>query len=475
MPKRRNNRKTKRYNIKKRATNYIENEIEHINPLLNRKTLELGVRNDYDEFYQIMMHRKWHSMTNGQKQAVSYHIENNKVFSLEEKVVDFLLPKCTKFDEIDLSNKSIKSLPKAFILDLSEGRNMFTCDDGLWTVEELWENDGWEDMFNQRSMFPTGINSVLVFFTDKDNNLCEINSTCDVNIIAKYKRNPKYGHEEEDERYVHFETTLDKKVGLEHLLFDREDAFKSWQTDDDDSVYPANYSFQTLEEVRMAFIDTICDDLGIEEHARESYSNAYLRAVGKSLFGDTYEAVIGESDDQTANKLMRKTLLTPIIGGEYKDNLLICRRLLVKNIVFSFLKALSKDLVLPKRVLGSHPIHRSRKKNKNNPSHKPYTYITIDADKLLTLRRERKSQVRKSEQYQTQVKKTMGYRWVKEDTPKGLKENEDIYDIMESKTGAILYKVKRPVSGYTRNAHLPKRNVETPPPKSKVVRVRNII
>ena len=35
--------------------------------------------NDYDEFYQIMMHRKWHSMTDGQKQAVSYHIENNKV------------------------------------------------------------------------------------------------------------------------------------------------------------------------------------------------------------------------------------------------------------------------------------------------------------------------------------------------------------------------------------------------------------
>lgn len=463
MPKRRNNRKTKKHNIRKRELTYIENEIEHINPLLNRKTLELEVRDNYEQYYQLIMYQKWLSMTDGQKQAVRYHLENNKVFSLEGTVIDFLQPKGTKYDEIDFSSPSIKSLPKAFVMDLSECRNMFTTDD----------ND-WEDPsshLQQMFMFSTGIDSTLVYFTDKNGDLCEINSTCDVNIIAKYRYNPTMGTAEEDLAYTQFKETLDMKLGLKHLLFDREDAFRSWHTEES---LPANYSFQTLEEVRLPQIDQICDELGIEEHAREIYSNAYLRAIGTELFGDMYRQAIAGSDEKTIISLLRKTLLTPIIGGEYRDSLLICRRLLVKNIVFSFLKALSKDLVMPKRTFGAHPIHRSRKKNKNNPSYKPYTYITIDADRLLTLRRERKSKVRKSEQYQTQVEKTMGYRWVKEDTPQGLKENEDIYDIMESKTGAILYKVKRPVRGYTRNAHLPMRSENVDQPKQKTMRVRNI-
>ena len=249
----------------------------------------------------------------------------------------------------------------------------------------------------------------------------------------------------------------------------------------------ANFNLSTIEDLLMFDIDKLCSKFDIDDDARNSYSNAYLRAVGRFMFDHLDhldldklpKTIYGtEFEDQKHLNNVRDTLLTPLVPktGCVKG-FKVARQILTCNLVMSFLKAITEKQIISTQKRAIHPSLRGRKKNKKSNRTNNYSYITIDSETLTSLKRERRNTVRKSERYQTQVADTMGFRWVREGTPQGLREDEDIYDIVENiSTGIIKYKVKRPIQGYTRNAHLPKRaESENPTPQKSTTKVKSFL
>lgn len=481
MPKRKNNRpkRNKKWNVRSREQSLIENEINSTFRDINHDDLENFDCQDGYDFpirYRDWTNSKWSQLPLVTKQAYAYHQRNLKVFEIEERLTSFLLPKRTNINDLDKSK--LKGLPKAFVIDVSKSQNLICS---------------MNDLEKQRydftsSSYPFALNSMLIYFEDQNGNLCDPQDHHRICVIAQYPHDPKVREYEEDyllNRYSQQDPRRPYDVA-QARLFHTQDCFAIWRAEEHKDT---NYDLTTVEEMILPSLDEMCALGQFSEEDMTNYTAKYLQAVYLYFAqSSTVDSLPQEMKDFVSDKMLsgdtrylnniRNLLLTPIftnndVGDDIMSSTLLCRRITTSNLVNSFLKSLTEEQVISSQVRSFHPVLKNRKKKvKGNPI--SYSYVTIDSNKLATLKRERKSTVRRSERYQTQVEETMGYRWVKENTPQGLKDNEDIFDIKESKTGAILYKVKRPVSGYTRNRHLPKKVTElVDKPTATVTKVKS--
>ena len=472
MPKRRY-KKRKKQVIQKRDLTLIESEIFNNFGGKIREDLTLRIPPKEHPYLSYIALDKWQSIPDSRKQAIRYHQRKSKVFSLSTKVKDFLIPKTIYIENIDFGK--LPNLPSAFVIDLSEGSNMFAISpnrdiDAQMDITEIYN-----------SCCPHSLNSCLVYF-EKDNALGSPQSFDKIVIVAKYVNDPLVENIDEDPVYQKWarggKDLYAAKQGVRHLLFDCEDAFSVSQ-DPTLKDGDTDYEIETIEEIKLAEIDSICEEMGILESAREVYSDAYIRVfidnfiLDTDQFGNSIKNLLSERE---ILEMGRKVLLSPIISNfldmEKHEKLRMARMVLTNNLVLAFLKALSEEVVVSNPTHSVHPMVRNRKSLRGQPNNNPYSYITIDADRLVSFKRKRKQSVRRSDRYQTEVEATTGARWV---TDEKLGADEEIYDLKEStKTGKILYKVRRPVRSYVRNGHLPKRKAEDNSPLPKVTKVRNI-
>lgn len=492
MTKRRRNNRRRTYDVRRREYPSLV-EIEVMNtfrPHLVKQdlTFDAGENCRYREW----TNRKWNGLPLIMKSAVVNHHRNQKVFALDSKLIDFLIPKRVVINDID--RDKLKGLPKSFILDLSSADNLLTI--------MPKENQNIIDL-NSIS-FPLAVNSVMVFFEDKEGNLCEPQNYHSVCIKAHYTYDPKYRHYEDAFANKRPQGHPDRHYDIAYMrLFTNEDNFRVFK---EEEYKEKPFSVLTLEEYKLAEIDNYCDQHEISEEARFAYSDAYLKACYDYLlskdsgnevldnkmhqfdqilkhcdnYGDLRNIGItqegldkwvaeqkakgGENAWSSVLKSIRKLLLTPMIDlqnipntkYDHKAHTLMSRRIVTTNIVLSFLKSLTEEQVITTEKRSFHPLTVNRKRNRNSIHPTTYSYITIDTQQLTTLRRARKSAVRGSDRYQTQVEGFKAFRWV---TDEKLGGDEDIFDLRENKIGTILYKVKRSITGYTRNKHLPKKKV----------------
>ena len=492
MTKRRRNngRKRRSFDVRKREyPTLVELEaMQTFSPQLVKQdlTFDSGENCRYREW----TNRKWEQLTPSIKSAIVYHHRNQKLFALDSKLIDFLIPKRVVINDID--RDKLKGLPKCFILDLSVATNLLT------TMPKEDQN-----IIDLNSLsFPLAINSVMVFFEDKDGNLCEPQNYHSICIKAHYSYDPKHRHYEDAFASTRYKGHPDRHYDIAYMrLFTNEDNFRVFN---EEEYKEKSFSVLTLEEYKLAEIDNYCDEHEILEEARSAYSDAYLRACYDFLLSkDTGNEVldhqmhqfdqilkhcdnhgdlrnIGISEEGLNDWLgeqkekgrvnpwgsvlssIRKLLLTPLINldhipsSDHKAQCFMSRRIVTTNIVLSFLKALTEEQVITSKKRSFHPLTANRKRNRNSAHPTTYSYITIDTQQLTTLRRARKSAVRRSDRYQTQVGGFKAFRWV---TDGKLESDEDIFDLRENKIGTILYKVRRPITGYTRNKHLPKQKV----------------
>ncbi len=485
MSKRNKNRKRRSFNdVRSREyPTLVELEVmQTFPPQLVTKdlTFDAGENCLYREWTNL----KWNGLPFAMKSAIAYHHKHQKVFVLESKLIDFLIPKRVVVNDLD--REKLKGLPKSFILDLSVADNLLTI--------MPKENQGLIDL-NTLS-FPLGISGVLVYFEDKEGNLCEPQNYHSICMKAHYLINPNCKHLEDAFVNAHPEGHPNRHYDIARMrLFDNEDNFRVFT---EEEWKERSFSVLTLEEYKLAEIDNYCDQNEITEDARLSYSDAYLRACYNYLvsnnieldrkmhdldkilrFGENYSDLRnigiakegldnwlaerianGENSWSDVLKYIRKILLTPLIdldhisSDDHKAHCFMSRRIVTTNIVLSFLKSLTEEQIISSKKRSFHPLTANRKRNRNSIHPTTYSYITIDTQQLTTLRRARKSAVRRSERYQTQVEGFSAFRWV---TDEKLGVDEDIFDLRENKTGTILYKVKRSITGYTRNKHLPKK------------------
>ena len=512
MPRKRRNNNRKRRFDDVRSREYpslVEIEVMRtFTPKLVNEdlTFDAGENCRYREWTNL----KWNRLPLPMKSAIVYHHKHQKVFALDSKLIDFLIPKRVVINDID--RDKLKGLPKSFILDLSVADNLLTV--------MPKEN---ENIINLNSLsYPAAINSVLVYFEDKDGNLCEPQNYHSICMKGHYAYDPKYRHYEDAFANAHPKGHPNRHYDIARMrLFKNEDNFRVFTGEE---YKEKDFSVLTLEEYKLAEIDNYCDDHEISEEARFAYSDAYLKACYDYLLSkDTGNEVldnkmhqfdqilqhcdnygdlrnigisqeglndwIGEQKEKgrvnpwsTVLGSIRKLLLTPMIDlddiqyststkYDHKAYTLMSRRIVTTNVVLSFLKALTEEQVITSKKRSFHPLSANRKRNKNSIHPTTYSYITIDTQQLTTLRRARKSAVRRSERYQTQVEGFKAFRWV---TDEKLEVDEDIFDLRENKIGTILYKVKRSITGYTRNRHLPKQKViETITENRSVTKVKS--
>lgn len=480
MANRKNRKKPNRFNVRKRQETLMENEILVTYKDIDHKDLEtFDITDHYDNYYYpTWTNDKWKQLPLAWKQAYAYHQRNQKVFEIEDTLVSLLSPMTTTIDQVDKSK--LKGLPKAFIIDVQNSvmKTFFCCPkEKLDNFLELLVDENLEaSQFYNDSFAWYGVQSILIYFEDVNGNLCDPTDFHNLCFVVKCCCDVNAKTLEEDELY-HRSALGDpmRKYDIAQLrLFRAEDNFKVFINEEHK---PTNFEIITIEDLLLDQIDTLCKEKDISETARNTYSNAYLRAIGEldiiSGDGSMPNHYIASSE---ADKLkqIRETLLVPLIPKtELTQNISVCRRILTSNLVVSFLKAYTEKQLVSKSYRSVHPVFSKKKKNRGKTQ--SYSYITIDSESLTTLKSERRNTVRRSERYQTTVEKTMGYRWVREGTPQGLKDDEEIYDISEDTvSGIIKYKVKRPISGYTRNAHLPKRSEsEDTPPKRAITKVKS--
>lgn len=478
-----NRKRNKRISVRTRKHHcLIENEVNYTFKWIKPDDLSFadsGAKNRYREW----TNQKWNSLSLSAKQAVAYHQRNQKLFVLEEKLVDFLLPKTVSLSEID--REKLKGLPKCFIIDLSDSNNMLT------PINTEEERNTPVDM--DKMSYPHSMNSIIVHFEDESGNLCNPEEYHNICVRSMFAHNPKYPRFTEDPHFSNLDfnpardyDTARNRLFLIHDEFSLSDKipFPHWQSDSAEFSYGSDFEITTVEENSLGELDVYCDQLGIQESARLSYSDAYLRSaylwfVNKNTPNSSLDyamrdlhSLIGsgwESNPQLL-KSIRKLLLSPIIH-DFSSDPKCLRRLLTVNIVTSFFKSLTEEHLIQTKKKSFSPILRTKSRREQTKHLAPiYSYITIDTAKLALLKKERKSAVRRSERYQTQVEGFSAFRWVGDNK---LIPDEDIFDLRESKVGTILYKVKRPISGYTRNKHLPKRDKVSNSPRKKIVRVKS--
>ena len=509
MPrKRRNNQRRRRRRFDDvRSREYptlVEIEVMRtFSPKLVNKDLTFDAGEDCR--YREWTNSKWNGLPLPMRSAITYHHKHQKVFALDSKLIDFLIPKRVVINDID--RDKLKGLPKSFILDLSVADNLLTV--------MPKENQGIIDL-NSLS-YPHAINGVLVYFEDKDGNLCEPQNYHSICMKAHYGYDPKYKHCEDAFANAHPKGHPNRHYDIARMrLFNNDDNFRVFT---EEEYKEKDFSVLTLEEYKLAEIDNYCDQHEISEEARFAYSDAYLKACYDYLLskdtgnevldnkmhqfdqilkhsqshcdlrniGITQEGFDSWLADRKADgggnpwssvlRSIRKLLLTPLINldhipsDDHKAQCLISRRIVTTNVVLSFLKALTEEQVITSKKRSFHPLTANRKRNKNSLHPTTYSYITIDTQQLTTLRRARKSAVRRSDRYQTQVEGFKAFRWV---TDEKLEVDEDIFDLRENKIGTILYKVRRSITGYTRNKHLPKKKAsETIEKKRSVTKVKS--
>ena len=486
MQKRRNNKQKKKWNVRSREQSLIENEINGTFRDIDHDNLEnfdCQVGYDFPLRYREWTNSKWSQLPMVTKQAYAYHQRNLKVFEIESKLVSFLLPKRTTIDEIDKSK--LKGLPKAFVVDVSRSQNL------LCSMVDL-EKDNF-DFYG--SSFPYALNSLLIYFEDQNGNLCNAEDHHRICVIAQYPHDPSVKEYDQDfllNRYDHHDPRRRYDVAQARLFY-TQDAFAIWRAEEHKDT---NYDLTTVEEMILSDLDRMCAEGQFSEEDMTNYSPNYIQSVFSyfasgaektGLPSDATDLIIDKvitGNPKYLNRI-RDLLLTPVFtnnecGADVASSALICRRIATSNLVNAFLKSLTEEQVISSQVRSFHPVMRNKKRNKVKGNPISYSYVTIDSDKLATLKRERKDSVRRSERYQTQVAETMGYRWVREDTPQGLKADEDIFDIVEDTvTGVVKYKVKRPVKAYTRNKHLPPRRnpqsvvSDSDDPKAQITRVKS--
>lgn len=476
--------KSNKFNVRSRDCTLMENEILYTYKDIDHNDLENFDIMDHHSYYKYptWTNDKWKQLPLAWKQAYAYHQRNQKVFQLEDRLVSFLLPMMTTVDQIDKAK--LKGLPKAFIVDVQHStvNNFFCVEEEMFDnfLDYLIDNDvenSQQTAFFNEHYATFGINSILIYFEDETGNICdptEFSNICFVSKILCDKNSKSLRDCPFYNKHPLGDPMRDYDIA-QLRLFRGEDNFKVFEHD---TEKPNNFELSTIEETLMSKIDAICKEKDIGENARNSYSNAYLRAVGElKCNGDDstiLDHLFSEKEEDRLDSI-RKTLLVPLLQkSEITNSISVCRRILASNLVISFLKAYTDKQVISSSYNAIHPLHRNRKRNRGKTQ--TYSYITIDSDSLTTLKRERRNTVRRSERYQTQVAKTMGYRWVREGTPQGLRENEDIYDIVEDTvTGVVKYKVKRPIQGYTRNAHLPKKLESETAPKRSTTKVKSFL
>ena len=483
MKRRNNGRKRRAFDVRKREfVSLIELEtMNTFKPSQVKKDLTFDSGEDCR--YREWTNRKWEQLTPSMKSAVVYHHKNQKVFALEGKLIDFLLPKEVSISDLD--RDKLKGLPKCFILDLQHAENLIS----------ILPEEGQNIITMNEQSFPHAINGVMVFFEDKEGNLCEPQDYHRICMRAHYAYDPNHRHYENATAKVRPQGHPDRHYDIAYKrLFQNEDNFSVCLRE---GYKEKSFSILTLEEYKLAEIDNYCDEHEISEDARFAYSDAYLRACYQFLINKVtgnkaldnqmrkLDTVIRHSDnhgdlrnigitdqalgdwltEQKENKYLvpilttiRKMLLTPMIdfadGHPNPVSILLPRRLVTSNIVLAFLKSLTEEQVITTEKRSFHPLSANRKRKRKSYQPITYSYITIDTQQLTTLRRERKSSVRRSDRYQTKVNGFKAFRWV---TDGKLEQREDIFDLRENKTGTILYKVRRAVTGYTRNSHLPKK------------------
>ena len=507
MPRKRrnNNRKRRTFDVRKREfPSLVELEaMQTFPPKLVNKDLTFDAT-EYSR-YREWTNRRWEQLTPSMKSAIVYHHKHQKVFALDSKLIDFLIPKRVVINDID--RDKLKGLPKSFILDLSVADNLLT----------VMPKDH-QNIIDLNSLsYPHAINSVMVFFEDKDGNLCEPQDYHSICIKAHYAYDPKHKHYEDAFANAHPKGHPNRHYDIAYMrLFTNVDNFRVYNEGEHKE---RSFSVLTLEEYKLAEIDNYCDDHEISEEARFAYSDAYLKACYDYLLSkDTGNEVLDNKMHQFDQILqhcdgygdlrnigisqeglndwigeqkgkgrvnpwssvlssIRKLLLTPLIdlqnipSDDHKAQCFMSRRIVTTNIVLSFLKALTEEQVITNKKRSFHPLTANRKRNRNSAHPTTYSYITIDTQQLTSLRRARKSAVRRSDRYQTQVEGFKAFRWV---TDEKLVTDEDIFDLRENKIGTILYKVRRSITGYTRNRHLPKQKViETITENRSVTKVKS--
>lgn len=439
----------------------------------------------------------------------TFYKQRRPVYLLEGDVVEEFVPQQTQFHSIDFLNLVRKNFPSTFVLDLSDSFTMFMNEN---VIDEIVDGtrkvDGIQDIVAQpdlKSML--GANSACVQFVNynAEEGTFEISDIQNSNGILVYSMyygdpNGQIGGSDYD------------KLGP-HCI----DCFVIW-TDENNAHLGKDIRVSTYEEHILSKIDAVCEKNKISEESRETYGNDYLKAVAESLgidfnwmfwnamgminsseepffhstkqFDDMFSVngtdiygrtmskdnvnliidpeVLAEHESKMVGFV--KTLLKTVLVKENcwrmvegKDGLVVTKKIklpiiktrqsLLGNIVLSFLKSMSKTETIleeSRKIAFKIP---PRKKGSDIP--RTYSFITVDPKKLAVIKRERKGSIRQSERYQREVEKYKQFKWVKESN---LIEDEEIFDLKEGAV-EILYKVRRSNSGYTRNKHLPKRDV----------------
>ena len=379
------------------------------------------------------------------------YLKNKNVFKLDANVINALCSKRTSVREID--KRSLTDLPRVFLLDLSADNTYFFT-------------------FRQSKVYPhkfeLGLDSCIVMFLKRvgegDNDF-ELAEPYDFDLILL---NAVYKGPKNSENII-----LEGKKGTQSL-YSTSDTISIAEMFDSDKQFGSENFFKTIEVMYAENIAEICHEHKVSMKDRETYSKRYLSTVARYLSLIREESLPkGEDFHREIQQRLNSIFITmnheDVIEGEK------LRRLLLRNLVISFLKSLGDKKLI--EITTKDKVSRFRKKKaKEDTKPRQFTSIRIDLENL-NLIQKRKFLEYKEEQsereinfcsYQVEVDATSAFRWV---LRRSLKDGEPVFESKPCPKDSTktLYKVKRKVRSYVRNKHLPKK----PPsdePKVKLVK-----